>query len=269
VQVSVIMPVYNAGNCKHLDIAVNSILDQHIENMELIICDDMSTDGTWNWLHERSGYERVTLVRNPRHAGAGTARNTAIRLATGKYIALMDSDDVSMPGRLQAQVDFLEGNPELSFVGTKGSFFCESLGDMGKDYWFVKYPQPADFLMTLPFVHASIMFRKEPLMEIGGYNSGGWVTRSEDYDLLMRLYARGYRGANLSQSLYSIRLNDNTYCRRKYRYRFCECMVKLRGFQALGLMPGGMPYAVKPLVVGLIPGKLLEPFKEKYYKKRE
>ena len=119
--------------------------------------------------------------------------------------------------------------------------------------------------MTLPFVHASLMFRAGVLRELGGYRETWMVKRSEDYDLLMRAYALGYYGNNLPAPLYGIRLDNDTYRRRKYRYRFCECLAKWSGFSAMGLMPMGIPYAIKPLVVGLLPVGILNALKVKYY----
>ena len=262
--ISVIMGVYNGAAT--LEQAVLSVLEQTYRNLELIICDDASTDGTWEqlqiWAQRDS---RIRLVRNTRNQGAGGARNRCLEQARGSYIALMDADDVSMPTRLEKQVEALRNGPGLSFVGTKGQFFTEQPGDLQKCYWFVAEPGKEDFLMTLPFVHASLMFRAEVLRELGGYSGKRYVKRSEDYDLLMRAYARGFQGINLPNPLYGIRLDEGTYQRRKYRYRFHECAVKWVGFARMGLMPRGIPYAVKPLIVGLLPVGLLDRLKEKYY----
>ena len=120
--------------------------------------------------------------------------------------------------------------------------------------------------MTLPFVHASIMVRREVIRKIGGYSTEQAVIRSEDYDMLMRAYALGYTGVNMADVMYFIRLDEGTYQRRKYCYRLNECIVKFRGFSKLGLMPKGILYAIKPLIVGLIPIKLLNALKRRYYK---
>ena len=122
--------------------------------------------------------------------------------------------------------------------------------------------------MTLPFVHASLMFRREALLAVGGYDESPRVERSEDYDMLLRIYAKGLRGANTSDALYHIREDKGTFRRRKYRYRFKETEVKLNGFARLGLMPKGVMFAFKPLVVGLIPMRLLELLKGHYYGRR-
>ncbi|QSO47534.1 glycosyltransferase family 2 protein [Alicyclobacillus mengziensis] len=265
--VSVIMATYNIPDTQILRTAINSVLRQTFSNFELIICDDGSTNDTYELLQEISRQDdRIILVRNQINMGAAVARNACIRLAGGKFIAIMDSDDFSAPCRLQKEVQFLIDFPEYDFVGVKGQYFnlwpYENLGI----YWFCQRPREIDFLFTLPFVHASLMFRREALEAIGGYTEARVATRSEDYDLLMRLYAAGYRGANIPEVLYLIRLDDNTYKRRRYKYRFNECVVKYKGFKTLGLMPRGLVYALKPLIVGLIPVQLLRWMKLKYYK---
>ena len=178
----------------------------------------------------------------------------------------MDADDISAPNRLQTQLEFLKNHPEIAFIGARGEFFHKVPGDLKQYYWFVNQPQAKDFLMTLPFVHASIMMRREVIRKIGGYSTEQAVIRSEDYDMLMRAYALGYTGVNMADVMYFIRLDEGTYQRRKYCYRLNECIVKFRGFSKLGLMPKGILYAIKPLIVGLIPIKLLNALKRRYYK---
>lgn len=264
VLISVIMGVYNGADT--IESAVQSILKQTHQKLELIICDDASTDNTWSLLQRWAQKDcRIRLLRNQKNEGAAIARNRCLEQAHGDFVAIMDADDISMPLRLELQLSFLEEHRGVSFVGSKGKFFSDHPGDLKKIYWFVDAPQKCDFLMTLPFVHASLMFRAEVLRALGGYSVSKTVKRSEDYDLLMRAYAAGYCGANLSDTLYAIRLDETTYQRRRYRYRLNECVVKWKGFSELGLMPKGIPYAIKPLIVGLVPVKLLNWLKEKYY----
>ena len=263
VLISVIMGVYNGADT--LESAVQSILKQTHQKLELIICDDASTDNTWSLLQRWAQKDcHIRLLRNQKNEGAAIARNRCLEQAHGDFVAIMDADDISMPLRLELQLSFLEKHRGISFVGSRGEFFSDHLGDLKKTYWFIDAPQKRDFLMTLPFVHASLMFRAEVLRALGGYRVNKTVKRSEDYDLLMRAYAAGYC-ANLSDTLYAIRLDETTYQRRRYRYRLNECVVKWKGFSELGLMPKGIPYAIKPLIVGLVPVKLLNWLKEKYY----
>ena len=90
----------------------------------------------------------------------------------------------------------------------------------------------------------------------------------EDYDLMMRLYSQGLTGENLDESLYFIRMDEDTYRRRQYKFRINEVRVKWRGFSRLGLFPKGVPYALKPLAVGLMPKGPLDRLKAAYYKDR-
>lgn len=265
IKVSVIMAVYNTDR-EILKLAIDSVLKQSIKELELIICDDGSTDSAYSLLKKISDSDkRVIVLKNKINMGPSFARNRCLAIAKGEYIAIADADDFSDEKRLEKQVAFLQSNPQYSFVGTAGQYFSHMCSNKGM-YWFCEHPQKKDFLFTLPFVHASIMFRKEALLAVNGYREDRKVTRSEDYDLLMRLYSKGYSGANIKQVLYYIRLDEKTFKRRKYRYRFNEFIVKYRGFRDLGLLPGGFIYVIKPLLVGLIPVGLLNIIKEKYYK---
>ncbi len=264
--ISVIMAVYQAASSLELVQAVHSICRQTFQDWELIICDDGSTDCTWDILKLLAQKDsRIQLIRHTKNHGAAHARNTCIRAARGRYIAVMDADDISSPDRLEKQYTFLEHHLEYAFAGSRGEFFVHRIGDDGERYWYNSKPQAEDFLFSLPYVHASIMFRREALERVHGYDSSRRVIRVEDYDLLLRMCADGLHGANLRQVLYYIRRDKKQYKRRKYRYRFHEAYVKYRGFYALALMPAGYLYAAKPLVVGLFPAHLVTWMQRIYY----
>ena len=265
--ISVIMPVYNG--VPHMDTAIRSILEQREVDLRLYICDDASTDDSWTLIRawaERDN--RIVALQNEKNRGAAGARNRCLSAAKGRYYALMDSDDYSHPDRLKTQLAYLESRAGLAFTGTRGRYFHRVPGDLTEDYWFVRKPEPKDFLMTLPFVNGSLLLRREALDAVGEYDERAGIKRSEDYDLLMRLYAAGCRGENIDEAYYFIRLDDDTYRRRRYRYRLNECRVKWRGFSRMGLMPRAVPYALKPLAVGLIPRGVLEHMKRGYYRDR-
>lgn len=272
VEVSVIVAVHNESPAL-LKAALDSIKNQTFRNFEVVICNDASCSATSRFLYEyvknADKSADITVIHNKSNMGAAKARNRAMHSAKGKYIAIMDADDISDKRRLELQVNYLNEKSETAFVGTKGEMFDKKPGDMAKQYWFVEKPQKRDFLFTLPFVHASIMFRREALEAVGGYREIERVKRSEDYDLLMRLYEKGYTGENLPEVLYWIRTDINTLKRRKYRYRFNEAAVKLEGFTKLELLPEGVLYAIKPLIVGLIPSKVLSQIKDKYYNNKQ
>lgn len=266
--VSVIMAVYNQKK-EILEQAIVSVLNQTYTDFELIICDDASTNGIQSYLQEIAEKDsRIHLILNKENRKAAYARDCCIRAARGRYIVVMDDDDISTKNRIQKLYDFLEQHMEYDFAGSKGEFFEEKVGDDGECYWYCAEPQAKDFLFSLPYVHASIMFRKEALQSVNGYSIARYANRVEDYDMLLRLYAKGKRGANLPEVLYYIRRDANQYKRRKYRYRFHETYIKFRGFSANHLMPKGFVYAIKPLIVGLIPIRFMKRIQKRYYKKR-
>ena len=261
--VSVIMAAYNAEET--IEAAIRSILLQTHDNFELIICDDASTDNTWCLMRSLADEDsRIKLIRQEKNRGSAVARNRCLLQAQGEYIAIMDADDLCSENRLAVQVSFLERHGEVAFVGLLGEVFHNIPGDCSKCYPYVAKPAAKDFLMTLPFVHASLMFRSTAMGR--GYPEERQALRSEDYAFLMERYAAGLRGENTTDAVYYIREDADTFKRRKYRYRLTEAGVKWKGFLALGLMPRGILFAIKPLIVGLVPPKILERLKGKYYK---
>ncbi len=268
-EISVIMPVYNLAGGQILKTSIASVLEQDFEDFELLICDDGSTDGTFELLKKIAGADpRIRLLKNKKNRRAGYARNRCIRAAKGNFIAIMDADDISAKSRLRMQYDYLKQHPDIDFVGSRGEFFVRRIGDDKERYWYCEKPEPKDFLFSLPFVHGSLLFRREALKRVHGYDTSRWVTRTEDYDILLRLYEQGLKGASLPDTLYYIRRDAKQYQRRKYRYRINEAYIKWRAFYRLGLFPGGMLFALKPMAVGLIPIRILSLIQKKYYKRK-
>ena len=164
------MPVFNSE--RFLAEAIESILTQTFTDFELIIVDDGSTDGSADIIRAYAEHEsRIRFVQLAENMGEAGARNACIARASGKYIAGMDSDDISLPERLQKQVDFLQAHPEIGGVGTHADVVCEDL-----QYIFSRRPPQHHALILLdkyigdPFVHASVMLRRNLPLDVGGYD---------------------------------------------------------------------------------------------------
>ena len=255
-EIAVVMGVYNIVALAGFEEAVESVLDQSYSNLEFIICDDGSVDGTWELLqHLAAEDDRIVLLRHTTNMGLASALNTCIKEARGAFIARQDADDQSEICRFEKQLAFLQHHPEIGFCGSNVSLFDEN-GIWGERK-FPAYPQAEDFLFTMPFVHGALMFRKEALERVNGYRVAKETRRAEDYDMLMRMYANGTKGANLREKLYHFREDIAAQKRRKYKYRIDDVKVRYLGFKALGYMPKAWPYVLKPLIVGLIPNTIL------------
>lgn len=255
--VSVIMGIYKMVNKESIvKLAIDSILNQTYKDFEFIICDDGSNDGTYEMVKNLIKKDnRVILIRNEENKGLAYSLNHCLSIAKGKYIARMDADDISMPDRLEKQIGFLNEHLEYAMVG------CNLLLINDKGIWgkriLVKEPTKKSFLFTSPYCHPAIVMRKEVLDKVNNYKVEKITRRAEDYDLFMRIYANGYKGYNMQEFLYQFREDNDAYKRRAYKYRWDEVQVRYRGFKALDLMPNGLIYVIKPLIVGLIPQKIL------------
>lgn len=112
--VSVIMPVFNAQS--HVAEAINSVLQQSHENLELIAVDDASTDNSFKIICDIPD-DRLKCIRLEKNGGAGKARNEGIRLAEGRFIAFIDADDIWLKEKLSAQIDMMrETNVAFSYT---------------------------------------------------------------------------------------------------------------------------------------------------------
>lgn len=112
VLVSVIMPTYNSKST--FNESVQSVMKQTFTNWELLITDDCSTDGTYEWaVNIAKTDKRIKVFKNSINSGAGVSRNKSIENANGKYIAFLDSDDLWFPEKLEKQISFMEKNDIL------------------------------------------------------------------------------------------------------------------------------------------------------------
>ncbi|MEW6008112.1 MAG: glycosyltransferase [Candidatus Omnitrophota bacterium] len=204
-KVSVIISAYNAQ--KYLKEALDSILNQTFSEFELIIINDGSTDKTGVMLREVTD-KRVTVFNNLSNIGLTKSLNNGLKLARGEYIARMDLDDISLPQRLQLQVEFLENHPSFGLVGTAVVQIDEMGKEIAKINLFTESEQiKKELMLGNQFYHGSIMFRRTCLEKVGLYREE--FKYAQDYDLYLRI-AEYFDLANLPDFLYKWRLIDNS-----------------------------------------------------------
>lgn len=201
--VSVILPVRNG--MPHLPEAVASVLAQDHPDLELVVLDDGSTDGTADYLRS----VRDPRLRVLRHEATGlvAALNALLEHASHDLVARMDADDRSRHDRLSRQARELVARPDVVAVGS-----CHVLvGPDGQSHHAVDVPVGSGYvrralLLRNPLVHGSVMMRRRAVLEVGGYRAD--VGPVEDYDLWCRLSTMGELDS-VPEELYEYRVSHD------------------------------------------------------------
>lgn len=198
IEVSVIIPTYNRRDL--LPRALDSVLAQTVPVDEIIVIDDGSTDGTDDMLRARCG-DRVRYVWQP-NAGVSAARNHGLRLAQGRYLALLDSDDLWLPTKTELQVAFLDTHPDFGMV------VCD-VERVDSDYRHIDVFRRRDTLREDGWVlrwvlhnpalaPASVLMRREVVEQLGGFDEG--LRTAEDLEFHLRV-ARHWKIGVVEQAL--------------------------------------------------------------------
>jgi glycosyltransferase involved in cell wall biosynthesis len=203
VRMTVLMSVYDTP-ARMLEAAVDSILTQTYKDFEFLIVDDGSrTEATRAALERTATCDpRVRLLWEP-HRGVTAALNRGLALAHGEFIARQDADDWSEPQRLERQTQFLDARPDVALLGSAVWIHQHD----GAPLWPVYMPETHAQILSAfprgnPYIHGSVMFRREAARRAGGYREQ--IRHSQDYDLFWRLAESG-TVANLREPLYHYR----------------------------------------------------------------
>jgi glycosyltransferase involved in cell wall biosynthesis len=161
-RVSVVLCVYNQAD--YLPEAMGSILGQTLTDLELIVVDDGSTDSSPEVVHSFTD-PRIRYVHNERNLGHAGSLNRGCALARGRYLAIMDSDDISLPERLARQADFLDAHPDVAMCGS----WVETFGARTEVRRFPTEPAvlAVSLLLCCPFSTPSVMLRREAMLPEG------------------------------------------------------------------------------------------------------
>ena len=206
------MPVYNRE--EFVAEAIESILQQTMSDFELLIVDDASTDGSLAIIQDYAERDaRIRLLKHLENRGNGAARNTAIIHATGKFVAQMDSDDVSLPQRLEKQAAYLEAHPRIGGVSVHYRVCTEDMSPISS--------------LQLPVHHHSIILRyvlyigpamkcaplmvRQECLDLEPVYDPNYVIGSDADHLLRLVSEKNTRLANIGEVLYLYRRHENSW----------------------------------------------------------
>jgi glycosyltransferase involved in cell wall biosynthesis len=230
--ISVVMSVYNGGS--FLKEAIESVLRQSHADFEFIVVDDGSTDDCADILASYRD-RRLRVVRHAENAGLAARLNEGFAVASGRYIARMDADDISLPDRLARQVEFMQAHPHVGACGT----WVEVAGEGVRQQW--QYPLShsaihARLLFDCPMAHPTVMFDRLHLHKARlSYDSS--YPCAQDYDLWCRAVQK-LSLANLPEVLLVRRLHGGQVGRREAegQQRWAET-IRRRQLESLGMTP--------------------------------
>jgi glycosyltransferase involved in cell wall biosynthesis len=189
--------------------SVDSILGQSYPDVELVVVDDGSRDGSADWVAGRRD-SRLVLLRNERSEGLSAALNRGLAAVSGDYVARMDADDAAHPERLRIQVGVLERRPDVGLVGSR----IETVDESGRPHATSFDPPEGEalvawrlLLFSNPVCHPTVLFRRSLLREVGGYDTS--LTTSQDRDLWSRMLLVS-RIVNVPERLVRYRVHANS-----------------------------------------------------------
>ncbi len=238
--VSVIMPVYNGG--AYIAEAIDSIRKQTYVNWELIVTDDGSTDSTPVIIKQKIAVEpRIRLITHTARTGQSKARNDAIGASRGTYIALLDSDDLALPERLETQVRYMESHPDIALAGSWVLTRSEQGSEHRPDELYRSETDPdiiaAGMLFNAMLINSSVMVRRKFLAENKLSYDESSPFLAEDYALWVKCAERG-RVAVIPKPLAIYRKHDlSISAEKKTEHSKKTAGVQQEVLRTLGIVP--------------------------------
>lgn len=251
-KISVIMAVHNERP-DFLRKSIDSILGQSLADLELIIIDDGSNSENKKIFIEYAALDpRIILIKNEKNIGLTKSLNIAIRKSLGEFIARMDSDDVSLPSRLEKQLDYLLRN-DLDLIGAD----CEMIDENGKLLKEKRIVLPVDIKKSMFkgnfFTHSTLFGRKRAFDHL--YDER--FTRAQDYEFLLRLLGKNFKLGHLPGSILKYRLNQEGISSKKAKEQEIFALrARLEALIKHGYSYCLIPHLARPILSFFLPYRL-------------
>ncbi|WP_151741886.1 glycosyltransferase [Acinetobacter seifertii] len=215
---SVLSSIYHKEDPLHFNACMESIWDnQTLKPTEIILIEDgpltPELDKVIAQWQEKLG-KILRIKKLEKNVGTGKAKNIGLQECTYDIVCIVDTDDIYVAERFEKQIEFLKHNPEISIIGGQILEFVE---DIHRPTGMRKVPLSNEDLKNYakkqsPFNNMTITYRKSHILEVGGYQHHLWM---EDYNLFLRVIAKGYKIQNLADVLVYARIDNGMHGRRK------------------------------------------------------
>lgn len=249
---SVLMSVYHKENPTWFDESIKSMFEQTIKPNEFVLVDDGPlTKELYDVVEKyKTKYPKeFKVVAIEKNVGLGPALKKGVEECSNEYIARMDSDDFSMPKRIEKEFEIFEKYPDIGMVGTNVSEFIDSIDNVVCD---VILPETNEDIIKFsksrnPFRHPSVMFKKSAVVNAGNYRE---YYLCEDYDMWLRMIRNNCNCYNIQENLVYMRISDDFYKRRggikylKSINKFKKEQMTLGYFTKMEYLKSIIPHAI-------------------------
>tara|TARA_R100000365_G_C2745788_1_gene74796 strand:- start:2846 stop:3643 length:798 start_codon:yes stop_codon:yes gene_type:complete len=228
------MSVYAKERPNYLAEALESLVHQTRPPDEIVLVEDGPiTDSLTEVIDGFRDMLPICSVPLARNMGLGAALTSGLMAATGDLVARLDTDDHAMPERFARQLAAFASQPELDIVGSYATEM-DAEGVLGKVRAMpLDHEQIYRTLWANPIIHPSVMFRREPIISIGGYSAE--ALRCEDYELWIRAAETGLKFANIAEPLIEYRFTPETLRRQSRKNLWQQGIIGMCGSRRLGL----------------------------------
>lgn len=226
------MSVYIKENSCYLDECLNSLLNQTLQATEIVIVEDgVITDSLIKVIEIYSKILPIKTVKLEKNEGLATALNAGLKKCSHELVLRMDADDISLPNRFERQIEFMLTHPEVS---VSSAWIEERDQKMGGVKVLKRLPEDHEKIVKFakvrnPINHPVAIFRKSAVLSVGGYP----IMYPEDYALWSLMLVRGFRFANIQETLLNMRTGEDFISRRGLNFLKKEVSL-LKYLRAIG-----------------------------------
>lgn len=235
---SVLLSIYHKENSEYFKLALNSIWDDQIlKPTEIVLVQDgFLGDELLSVISAFCDKAPVKLVKLQENVGLSKALNLGLKKCSYDLVARMDTDDIAESSRFLKQIDYYKNNPDTDVLGS----YAMKIDEHGKQLNLLKVPTTKEkinkYIWTCPFIHPSVMFRKDKIVNIGSYNPNSGP-RQDDYELWFRCAASGLSFANIPEPLLYYRFFADSVKKNNINVGWHRFKVGFKGCRKLNVSP--------------------------------
>ncbi len=248
--ISVVVPVYNG--MEYIDDCINSLIKQTYDNIEILIVNDGSTDGTKNLLEKYTKIDkRIKIINNSSNLGITKSLNLAINQCKGDLIVRQDIDEISSFNRIELQIQYLKRN-NLILLGSN----CINIYPNGFKTEWGKY-NDAEISKIIkyrsPFAHGTVIYRKSIFLKCNGYNE--IYKTSQDFDLWIKMNKIGNIGM-MDDVLVNRKIDNQSISKnKKLRQAYDSSIIRLKNAELIHI-PQVCIFSFFSFFISLLPNKI-------------